>query len=129
MKTIALLVHGFNVRDKGRSTIGRLQPFFTSRGVDTIVFKTGWMELIRVYHDNRKHAKRLAEAAFNANRLGTRVVACGHSNGCCIIHIATTEFDAPIDRIAYINPALDSEKAPGPQVKAFDVWYSPADMA
>jgi len=128
MKTIALNVHGFNVWDKGRGTINRLQPFFTSKGVNTITFRTGVMGVIKVYNDNLKHAERLAKAAFNAKLLDQQVLACGHSNGCSIIHLATTKFNAPIEKIAYINPALDSDAAPGPQVKAFHVYYSPSDL-
>jgi len=124
---LAILCHGFNVSDSGRSTIGQLQPYFTARGYDTILFPMGWMGLIQVRSQNMKHAVRVAEAARNAVLYGQEVVAVGHSNGCCVLHLATTELQAPIGKLAYINPALDSDKAPGPLVTHCHVWYSPSD--
>ena len=41
--------------------------------------------------------------------------------------MAATQFNAPIDRICYINPALEKDMVPGKQVKQIDVWYSPSD--
>jgi len=129
-KRIALLVHGFNVRDHGEGTIGRFRPFLISRGWDNIMFKMGWMGFLRVYLHNKKHARRLAAAASNAKKAGNAtVIAVGHSNGCAIIHMATTQFNAPIDRICYINPALEKDKVPGGLVGQIDVWYSPSDRS
>ena len=125
---LCLLVHGFNVRDDGVGTIGRLQPYLTARGWDSIIFKMGWMDLLQVYIQNRRHAKRLAEAAVNARKLGHEVIAIGHSNGCAVIHLATERYNAPFSRIVYLNPALDNDKVPGPQVERCDVWYSPSDL-
>lgn len=128
MAGTALLVHGFNVRDNGLSTVARLEPFFNVRGWDTIVFRCGWMDLVAVYTQNKKHAKRLTKAAINAKLLDNRpVIALGHSNGCAVLHLATTLYGAPIDQIAYVNPALEKQLAPGAQVKRCDVWYSPSD--
>ena len=86
------------------------------------------MGLIQVYLQNKKHARRLAAAASNAKKqTKAKVIAVGHSNGCAIIHMAATQFNAPIDRICYINPALEKDMVPGKQVKQIDVWYSPSD--
>ena len=129
MAGTALLVHGFNVRDNGAGTIARLSPYLLTRGSDTVVFRMGWMEIVQVYTQNKRHAKRLAEAARNAklNDRSQPVIALGHSNGCAVIHLATTLYDAPIDKIAYLNPALEKQLAPGEQVQCVDVWYSPSD--
>ena len=128
MNGTVLLVHGFNVRDNGQSTVARLSPYFLTRGWDTIVFRCGWMRLIAVYTQNKSHAKRLAKAAFNAKlQSNSPVVALGHSNGCAVLHLATTVYGAPIDRLAYINPALEKELVPGDAVKRCDVWFSPSD--
>lgn len=124
---LCLLVHGFNVSDGGENTVGRFRPYFIARGWDTITFQMGWMGLIQVYTQNHQHAKRLAEAARNAHERGTEVIALGHSNGCAVLHLATTEYDAPIQRMAYINPALEHHLAPAPQVERLDVWHSPSD--
>lgn len=124
---IALLVHGFNVRDRGVGTVGRLRFFFTARGWDVINFDMGWMGLIQVRTQNKKHAQNVAAAARTAKTLGSEVIAVGHSNGCRILHHATSDFDAPIDRIAYINPALDPDLAPGRHVDSLHVYHSPSD--
>lgn len=127
MSKLCLLVHGFNVKDGGKGTIGRLLPFFTARGWDTVLFKMGFINLVEIYTENNKYAKRLAESAVNAKRLGQRVVAVGHSNGCAVIHLAVTKYAAPIDSVTYINPALDNTLKPAEQVKKWSVWYSPSD--
>jgi pimeloyl-ACP methyl ester carboxylesterase len=127
MSQLALLVHGFNVRDRGVGTIGRLRPFFIARGWDTILFQMGWMGIFQVYSQNERHAKRLAAAARNAKLLGQDVIAIGHSNGCAVIHLATTKYKAPIDSVTYINPALDNTLVPSEQVKRVTVWHSPSD--
>jgi len=128
MPGTALLVHGFNVRDNGSGTIARLSPYLLTRGWDTVVFRMGWMDIIQVYTQNKRHAKRLAQAARNAKLLNDDpVIAIGHSNGCAVIHLATTLYDAPIDKVAYLNPALEKDLVPGPQVSKVDVWYSPSD--
>jgi len=125
---VALLVHGFNVRDNGLGTVARLAPYFNVRNWDTIVFRMGWMDVLQVYTQNKRHAKRLAEAAKNAKlRNNQPVVALGHSNGCAVIHLATTLYGAPIDRVAYVNPALEKDLVPGSAVDHCDVWYSPSD--
>lgn len=66
-------------------------------------------------------------AANNAQKAGYAIVAVGHSNGCAIIHRATTLYDASISRCIYINPALKKDLAPALQVDRFDVWHSPDD--
>ena len=129
MSKLCLLVHGFNVRDGGAGTIGRLTPFFIARGWDTVIFKMGFINLIEVYTSNDKYAQRLAEAAVNAKKLGQQVVAVGHSNGCAVIHLATTRFNAPFDAVTYINPALDNTLQPAAHIPKWTVWYSPSDWA
>lgn len=126
---LALLAHGFNVRDKGQGTIGRLLPFLTSHGIESIMFDMGWMGLIQVRAQNRRHAKRLALAATNAKRQNRTVLAIGHSNGCCVIHLAASLYAAPIDHVIYINPALNADAEPSAQLKSIHVWHSPSDMA
>lgn len=125
--TLAILVHGFNVRDGGRATIGQLETFFSAKGIPCIVFNYHWLGVFGTYAKNGKIARRISKAAESAAKAGHRVVAVGHSNGCAILHRATIEQQARIEHLIYINPALDKNRAPGGEVNRLDVWHSPSD--
>ena len=120
MKRCAFFVHGFNVRDDGKATVDTLKPYFEARGLTPYDFDYGWRGLFGVRLFNDTLAQGLAALAAPGD------VAVGHSNGCAIIH-AATHHGAPFRHVIYINPALDSDQAPGPQVERFDVWHSPSD--
>ena len=114
---IAILIHGFNVRDGGQATIGQLQTFYEAQGVPCIVFNYHWLGVFGTYRKNSAIAKRVSDAAVNAVLSGNEVIAVGHSNGCAILHEATARYRAPIKRLAYINPAVDKDKSPGSPVE------------
>jgi len=116
-----ILVHGFNVRDGGAGSIGKLSPFFERAGFEVVVFNYGWRGLLGVRFGNKGVAKKLTSLV----RMGDVVV--GHSNGACVAHLAATLFAAPFGPCVYINPALDADALLAPQVPALDVWYSPDD--
>lgn len=124
MKKLAILVHGFNVRDGGRDTVGTLRDYFTVRGYDVVIVRYGLFGFVRIYAKNNKVAKQVAEIAENAKLKGYHVVALGHSNGCDILHRAKTNFKAPIDFLSFINPALEKGIFPGAQA---DVWFNEDD--
>ena len=126
-KIIAILVHGYNVGDGGVGTVGKLRPFFATKGIPYIMLRYGDFSLLDVRRKNDKVSKQLAEACKNAKKAGYKVVVVGHSNGCAIIHGASTKFNAEIDSAVYINPALKKELAPAEGVNALTVWYSPSD--
>lgn len=126
--TVAILIHGFNVRDGGKESIGKLQSYLETRGVDCIVVDYHWLGVFGTYAKNNKIAKRIAKAAKAAKAGHRNVIALGHSNGCAILNIATKKYMAPIDRLLYVNPALDRDQSPGSYVKEWHVWYSPGDL-
>lgn len=122
--TLAILVHGFNVWDGGRATVGKLRPFFADEGVPYIMLNYGHFGLGDTYWRNKKIAAQVTKACTAARINGSRVVAVGHSNGCAILHYAAKELGAQIDKTVFINPALDADAA---LVGRVDVWYSPSD--
>ncbi len=126
-KYLALLIHGFNVWDGGRQTVGKLRPFFADINMPYIMLNYGHFGLLDTRFKNDKIAKRVVRACSSANLAGYKVIAVGHSNGCAIIHRATTKYLAAIEQAVYINPALKKDLVPGKQVLRVDVWHSPSD--
>ncbi len=116
----AILVHGFNVWDGGKRTIGKLRPYLEAEGYDVRLFSYGWTGLIGVRLFSKRYAKRLAEMINEGDLL------LGHSHGCCLIHMAG-HLRARFQKAVYINPALDRAAPLAPQVSALHVWHSPSD--
>jgi len=128
MKPLILLVHGFNVFNPEIS-IGKLRTFFEVQGCPTIMVDYGHTGLIETRLKNPKIATRLAEIARASKALhpGREIIAVGHSNGCAILHLATNKYEARIDTVVYINPALERHLVPGRSVGKCHVWHSPSD--
>ncbi|MEZ0155246.1 MAG: alpha/beta fold hydrolase [Candidatus Reddybacter sp.] len=131
---LAILVHGFNVWDGGRATVGKLRPFLSARDVPYIMINYGHVGLLRTGRKNKKIAGRLAKAVRTALDAGQRPVVIGHSNGCAIIHLAMAEVMKgllPVDNYSvgavYINPALGRGLMAPAAVHCLDVWFSPSD--
>lgn len=118
--TRVILVHGFNVRDGGRGSIGKLAPYFTSAGFEVLRFDYGWRGLLGVRFGNEGVAKKLIAITQPGD------VIVGHSNGCCVAHLAA-HTGARFGPCVYINPALDADARLAPQVPSLDVWFSPSD--
>lgn len=116
----AILVHGFNVYDGGRNTIGRLVPYLEAAGYDVRIFRYGWLGLVSVRLFNQRFAELLADMSNPDD------VMIGHSNGCCLLHLAA-QHRARFRKVVYINPALDRAAPLAPQVGALHVWHSPSD--
>jgi pimeloyl-ACP methyl ester carboxylesterase len=127
VKELVILVHGFNVWDGGISTVGKLRPFFAEERYPYIMLDYGTFDIVKTYLKNKKVAKEVATACENAKLSGYEVIVVGHSNGCAIIDIASKEFNAPIKKAVYINPALNKDKERSPTVGSIDVWHSPSD--
>lgn len=129
MFSLAILVHGFNVHDGGRGSVGKLRPFFANIGIPYLLVDYGFFDLIKTYTSNKKVAKRLADSIRTAkiSNPDNKIVVVGHSNGCAIIYLACKHYDAPIDKAVFINPALDSDIIRPTTLKSLDVWYSPSD--
>lgn len=127
MRTLAILIHGFNVWDGGRATVGKLRPFFGTLGVPYVMVSYGWLGLIRTRLKNKRIARRVAQAAKAAKAGGSRVIVVGHSNGCAIAHLAARLYGAPIDVAVYINPALEPTTPRPNTIRKLQVWHSPSD--
>jgi len=128
MSTIVILIHGFNVWDGGRATVGKLRPFFADCGIPYVMINYGWVGLLGTRLLNRRIARTVARAVNNAKHDGHQVIVVGHSNGCAIAHLAAQDYSAEIDLAVYINPALDADIEMPANVGRFHVWHSPSDV-
>jgi len=119
MSSDVFLLHGFNVRDGGKSTVGRLVEFLPN----SRVFSYGWLGLIGVYLLNGFIARRLVRVLT----AGCTVVA--HSNGADIIHRALQLDECLfVDRVVLIRPALDCDAVFGGRVGRVDVFHHEDDV-
>lgn len=127
--SLAILVHGFNVWDGGKATVGKLRPFFAQYKIPYLMLNYGWFGIGRTYLKNRDIARRLAQAVDSAKlrELKGPLILVGHSNGCAIIYDACKYFGAEVDKAVFINPALDKDVAVPTEMKRLDVWFSPSD--
>lgn len=128
MRYIVLLIHGINV-SRPSASVGALKTFFQANEVPCIMVEylhTGWLG---ARCKNKRLAKRIASItkAIKKNN-GVKIIVVGHSNGCAIAHLATKEYDAYVNYLVYINPALKRTLAPGPTVERCDVYHSPSDL-
>ncbi len=121
---VAILVHGFNVRDKGEKTIDKLKPFLIEEGYYIIEFDYDWTGVLRVRLYNNSLA--MAICSVSKHFSDCWVVAFGHSNGCSIIHKAAHK-GAFFNEVVYINPALDKDAPLASQIKTAHVWHSISD--
>ncbi len=127
-KALAILIHGFNVWDGGRATVGRLRPFLSANGIPSLSINYGYVGLIGTRLRNGKIAERVARATRVAVDGGFRPVVIGHSNGCAIAHLAMQQVWSECSAsVIYINPALTSDAELAPAVSQLAVWHSPSD--
>ena len=122
------LIHGFNVRDNGTSSIDTLKNDLKNKGHKVIDVNYGFFQRLRVRLCNKSVARLIASIHNSYSSYTTEEsVIIGHSNGCAIIHQAC-QLGAKFDKAILINPALDSDLAI-PRVDSFKVFYSPTDKA
>jgi len=124
---IAILVHGYNVWDGGRATIGKLRPFLAQHGIPYIMVNYGHFGIGETYTKNKKIAKQIAKATLSAKIAEQEVICFGHSNGCAILDLAAKKYGAIASKFVYVNPALDADKIRPRSVSKLDVWHSPSD--
>lgn len=119
------LVHGFNVKDRGRGTTGQLRVQFEAEGFEVLEFSTGWRGLAMVRFGNAKRARKLASLIRPGD------VLLGHSDGCNIIDQASWQMAGakqPIPcAVIYCNPALDRDAPLARQVRGGLVFHTRSD--
>lgn len=124
MKQRVIIIHGFNVRDKGSATTGRLATLLRFRGYEVLTFSTGWRGLLGVRLGNKRRAQQLAAMV----RPGDWLI--GHSDGNNLIDQALHELsslDAGRVNCVYFNPALDKDTALAAIVSRCLVFHTPSD--
>jgi len=121
MNELVYLIHGFNVKDSGKSTTDSIKPYMEELGFIVRELDYGYFHRVRVRLCNESVARMIAELV----KPGSACIA--HSNGGALVYLAC-EFGAPFEYVSLVNPALDSKLAISKKyVKHVDVWYSPRD--
>ncbi len=117
-----ILLHGFNVRDEGERTVGKLAPYFAAAGFAVKRPRYGWLGLLGVRALNGKFARLIADLSEPGD------ILVGHSNGCAI-GAEAADLGAQFSQLVLINPALDSDRAfpVSEYLRAIHVWHSPSD--
>lgn len=119
-----LLIHGFNVWDGGKATVGELRGYFAARDMPYHILKYGHFGLWDARTKNDNVARQVADFVTRAKE---PVVCIGHSNGCAIIYLAITKYNAHPAHCVFINPALEADALEQPLPISFDIWHSPSD--
>lgn len=91
------LVHGFNVSDGGKKSIGKMVPYLEG---EIKSFNYGWTFLLGLSCANKKASKKL----LSVIKPGDSIIA--HSNGCLLAWNVSRLLDGNLDYIVCINPAL-----------------------
>jgi hypothetical protein len=122
-KIPATLIHGFNVKDGGASTIQRLAPYLGNSGIPCRNHPYGWVFLARAWGTwwTTKFARRIA--ATDQAR-----VLIAHSHGCNLAVEAVWR-GHPAEMIVMINPALNADADVPSSVKRVLVYHWPRDLA
>ncbi len=129
IKRAAILIHGFNVGDGGRATIGTLKDFFVAEGVTPILINYGYFGLFQTKFRNKTIAKKIFDTVAAAYKSFDEVYVVGHSNGCAIAHLASALEGFKAHGFVYINPALRSVYRRSASVSFIHIWHSPSDRA
>lgn len=124
------LVHGFNVRDNGASTVLKLARFAKkiSGGVVTNI-GYGWFGLFSVLFKNKSVAKYIKSETSMAKLCEgeAEVYGIGHSNGCAILVEAVRQ-GARFDKLLLINPALNVDTVFPPSIEEIVVIHTRKDI-
>lgn len=132
MKDLVILLHGFNVFDGGKKTVGRLAPFFDAEKFEVRELNYGYFGFLSTRFLNDNVARKLASLVVTANIEGRRVHLVGHSNGCTIIWLMSQI--SGWDRIPYacsttfLNPALERDLPLSATLGHIHVYHAPSDL-
>lgn len=94
------LIHGFNVSDGGRGSIGRLQEHLRAAGLEPVLHDYGWTGPLRLRLRNRATVRHL----LSQIEPGEAVAA--HSNGALIVRNIVLEDPYRISAAALIQPCV-----------------------
>lgn len=119
-----ILIHGWNVRDGGASTVGRLAGPLRELGHEVEAYGYGWAI---AYRTTRRRSERFAEILAPQLRPGDVLVA--HSNGARIAYQASWRVCHPLGPMVWLHPALDRWRVPGGHVPRLLVYHSGRDFA
>lgn len=122
MKTIHL-IHGFNVFDGGKGSIGSLQKYFEDAGYNVVLHNYGWVGIFRLRLVNRKTVRRIMDDIDPNND-----IVIGHSNGCLVAWMIAGE-GVIIDKLVCIQPALRRDTIFPHTVRHILAFYNKKDIA
>jgi len=129
MKRIVILVHGYNVSNL-ELTVGKLRKPFEELGYMVENLRYGYLpHTWQVTKKNPSIARKLASRVTHWQRRGYLVDVVGHSNGCAIGRIATTDNMMNVNTFVAINPALKKDLNPSSTAELVQVWHNEGDSA
>ncbi len=128
--SITYLLHGFNVRDGGDHSTGRLLPYLRAKAVGHVMpIRYGWFGLLSVIFKNKKVAKKVVNSEkrlMNYSKNGA-FYGVGHSNGCAILVEAARQ-GAKFECLYLINPALKVDTVFPASIKRVIVIHTKHDV-
>lgn len=113
-------LHGFNIRDGGKKTTGKLVLKVQAEGVTVIEHKYGHLNLLGVLRKNNAIAAKIVP------QLKPEDVVWGHSNGGAVA-VKCLQQGAIIDKLILINAALDKHFEFPEGVNEIHVFHSKND--
>lgn len=118
-----ILIHGWNVRDFGKKSVGPLVKPLESLGHEVVLAKYGFvMSPWSTSLASRKMAK------YISTKVQPGDVVIGHSNGARVAY--ELSYYAPLVRkMIWLNPALDADIVPAKSVQSCLVVHSKRDLA
>lgn len=122
---IVITINGFNVRDRGKATTGRLRPMLEAMGFTVIEYHYGWASLRDVYFAMDNIVEGLV-SMVHAIREPFHLI--GHSNGCALGH-RLTFYDTKLQKMVYFSPALNVDEIPGQYQHGIQVFHTRSDWA
>lgn len=131
MSNVAILLHGFNVRDGGEATTDSIIPHLIACGITPIEFDYGYLSLRDARKKDYILAGYLNEAVRDYKRRGHNVIVIAHSNGATISYLAgkmANKAETP-RMLALVNPALEDNIDFSEYIEKVLVFHSRHDEA
>lgn len=109
------LIHGFNVSDGGRGSIGKLERFLSGH---VVRFSYGWTGLFRLRFTNKQAVRALLRLVKPGD------VLIGHSNGALICWEVAEQMGDALGGVVVINPAMRRDTLWAKGVKVLCIYNS-----